>query len=121
MITSPGFAASTAFWIDPSTKITFAGEAAELRAFANLRKSLALGVSGDSVGAQAAAQALSGGAGLVAELGGAYLTGLAGGDITAGCQAFNDALATRVAEWDSFWSNYGYGVPQVTAQQLCPF
>ena len=33
----------------------FAGEAAELRGFANLRKSLALGVSGDSVGAQAAA------------------------------------------------------------------
>lgn len=99
----------------------FAGEAAELRAFANLRKSLALGVSGDSIGAQAAAQALSGGDGLVAELGGAYLTGLAGGDIAAGCQAFNDALASRVAEWDSFWSNYGYGVPQVTAQQLCPF
>ena len=99
----------------------FAGEADELRAFANLRKSLALGVSGDSVGAQAAAQALSGGDGLVAELGGAYLTGLAGGDVAAGCQAFNNALATRSAEWDSFWSNYGYGVPQVTAQQLCPF
>ena len=99
----------------------FAGEAAELRGFANLRKSLALGASGDSVGAQAAAQALSGGAGLVAELGGAYLTGLTSGGVAAGCLAFNDSLATRVGEWDEFWSNYGYGVPQVTARQLCPF
>ncbi len=99
----------------------FAGELAELRAFANLRKSLALSVSGDKTGAQAAAQALSAGNGLVAELGGAYLTGLAGGDTAAGCQAFNDALEIRVAEWDAFWSIYGYGVPQVTAQQLCPF
>ncbi|HJN92217.1 MAG TPA: hypothetical protein QGF05_05780, partial [Dehalococcoidia bacterium] len=98
-----------------------ANEADELRSFANLRRSLGLAISGDSVGAQAAAQALAGGSGLIAELGGAFLTGIAGNDVGTACGGFNNALALRVADWDAFWGNYGFAVPPVTAQSICPF
>ena len=109
---------------DPSLRefAPFAAEADELRALANLRISLALSISGDSVGSQTAAQALSGGAGIVANAGGAYLASLASGAGTvAACSAFNDAFAARTGEWDNFWSNYGFAVPQVLAADLCPF
>jgi len=99
----------------------FAGEANELRAFANLRKALGLAITGDSVGAQAAAQSLAGGTGLIAGFGGAFLTGIAGNDVGAACGEFNNALALRVNDWDAFWGNFGFAVPQVTAQSICPF
>ena len=74
------------------------------------------------MGSQTAAQALSGGAGIVANAGGAYLASLASGAGTvAACSAFNDAFAARTGEWDNFWSNYGFAVPQVLAADLCPF
>lgn len=96
-----------------------AGEAAELRALANLRKSIALAQTGDSVGASAAAQALAAGSGIVAEAGAAYLTSFASsGDVGAACAAFDGALS--VARWDEFWSHYGYGVPRLAAAALCP-
>ncbi len=109
---------------DPSLRefAPFANEAGELRALANLRTSLALSISGDSVGSQTAAQALSGGTGIVANAGGAYLASLASGaGAVAACNAFNDAFAARTGEWDDFWSNYGFAVPQVLAADLCPF
>ena len=33
----------------------------------------------------------------------------------------NNALALRVNDWDTFWGNFGFAVPQVTAQSICPF
>ena len=98
-------------------------DASETVALAHLRRALALALQGNTTAALAAAQtAAATGSGLPADLSNAFLSGFAGqANLSAGCATFNNAMATRVDEWDAFWDQFGFGVPQVLAEDLCPF
>ena len=98
------------------------GETVELFAIARLRRALALSRSGQDAAAIAAAQSAASGAGLIAELSLAFLSGFAGeANLTAGCAAFNSALAPRQSEWTAFWRTFGTSVPAFAAGAICPF
>ena len=99
-----------------------AGGSAELWALSHLRQALAQALLGDATAATRSAQAAAAESGLVAQLSNAFLGGFAAeAEVGVGCAAFNNALALRVAEWDNFWSRYGYGVPPFPAEDVCPF
>lgn len=107
---------------DPSLDEFIPGAGAELVGLAQLRSAIAQLHLGDAAGAVASAQAASAGAGLVAELATAYFGAIVvQPDAAAACGALNDALALRVADWDAFWGQFGFGLPAFQAEQLCPF
>ena len=107
---------------DPSLDEFIPGAGAELVALAQLRSAIAQLHLGDAAGAVASAQAASAGAGLVAELAISYFGAIVvQPDAAAACGALNDALALRVADWDAFWGQFGFGLPAFQAEQLCPF
>ena len=98
------------------------GELAILGPLARLRQAFAWSQLGDSTAALAAAQAAAAGEGLIADLANAFVSGfLSNSDLVEGCAAFNDGLALRVGEWDTFWGGYGYAVDPFPAEQICPF
>ena len=98
------------------------GAGPELMALAQLRASITQLRLGDATAATSLAQLASAGGGLIGALGTAYLSAIiAQPDPAIGCAALNDALAPRVAEWDAFWEQFGFGLPPFTSQQLCPF
>ena len=105
---------------DPQLQDWVPEDAAVTVALSHLRRALAL--QGNTTAALAAAQTAAAGTGLLADLSNAFLSGFAGQtNVSSGCAAFNSAFVTRVDEWDAFWSQFGFGVPQVLAADLCPF
>ena len=98
------------------------GAGPELMALAQLRASITQLRLGDATAATSLAQMASAGGGLIGALGTAYLSAIiAQPDPATGCAALNDALTPRVAEWDAFWQQFGFGLPPFPSQQLCPF
>ena len=120
--TPPRLPTTSRRWAIPSLDEFIPGTAPDLVALAQLRAAIAQLQLGDATGAVASAQSASAGAGLIAELATAYFAAIVGtADATAGCAALNDALALRVADWDAFWGQFGFGLPAFRAEQLCPF
>ena len=98
------------------------GAGPELMALAQLRASITQLRLGDATAATSLAQMSSAGGGLIGALGTAYLSAIiAQPEPAIGCAALNDALTPRVAEWDAFWQQFGFGLPPFLSQQLCPF
>ncbi len=98
------------------------GAGPELMALAALRAAITQMQLGDATSAASLAQAASAGGGLAGALATAYLSAIiANPDPAAGCAALNGALAPRAAEWDAFWEQFGYGLPEFRWEQLCPF
>lgn len=97
-------------------------DAAMLIPLANLHTALAYGRLDRRFEGQPFTDAATEGEGLIAELAQLFSENDAAGLATAeGCAALNDALALRVGEWDAFWSQYGFAVPDFRAEQICPF
>ena len=98
-------------------------ERAELVAFSHLRSAIVLALEGDSAAATAAAQLGAAEEGLHALLANAFLSGYAGSaDVVAGCASLNNELALLVDQFESFWSQLGYGLAATPrAEELCPF
>ena len=98
------------------------GAGADLMALAALRAAITQLQLGDATAATSLAQAAAAGGGLVGALATAYLSAIiANPDAAAGCAALNDVLAPRAAEWDAFWAQFGFGLPEFRSEQICPF
>ena len=98
------------------------GAGPELMALAALRAAITQLQLGDATAATSLAQAAAAGGGLVGAMATAYLSAIiANPDAAAGCAALNDVLAPRAAEWDAFWEQFGFGLPEFRSDQICPF
>ena len=107
---------------DSSLKEWITGESAELIALARIRRSLALARIGHTLPAIASAQAATSGTGLIAQASLAFLNAFVqNGEITSGCAAFNVAFRLYQEEWKTFWGKYQGSIPQLRANDICPF
>ena len=98
------------------------GAGPDLMAVAALRAAITQLQLGDATAATSLAQAAAAGGGLVGAMATAYLSAIiANPDAAAGCAALNDVLAPRAAEWDAFWEQFGYALPEFRSEQICPF
>jgi LysM repeat protein len=98
------------------------GAGPELMALAALRAAITQLQLGDATAATSLAQAAAPVGGLIGAMATAYLSAIiANADAAAGCAALNGVLAPRAAEWDAFWEQFGYGLPEFRSEQICPF